>query len=173
MSAMTASIDGSFMAHCSEFKSLLLQPRLEAGMFKCQQSDWTAHYQSWCIVYAFASVLVSLLFLVLRVLAELAGLALATVFFDIVQSAVYIVLAIVLAYSGWFCVVKRQGCCGKAGYVAWAAVYIILNCGPLLRGGFGLIYLAMLVPVAYMVIALVKLATAGSSARTAPLVRIS
>merc|ERR1712190_321068 len=98
-----------------------------------------------------------------RCFANLSHFALASITTDIVFSAVGIVLGFIFAHMGWFCIVRRDGCCGSIGYLIWALVYILLNAGPLSRGDAGLIYLAMLVPVGYMIFSLFKLFQSNSS----------
>lgn len=136
MACVDVSIDPAYSASCAEYLALLCHPRLDAGMFKFQQEDWNAQFQVWSIVYAFASIIINVLFLCFRVLQELSDLALATIAADIAISGTGIVLGILFAHLGWFCIVRRQGCCGAVGYILWAVVYVLLNMGPVSVGTF-------------------------------------
>ncbi|CAJ1404438.1 unnamed protein product [Effrenium voratum] len=71
-----------------------------------------------------------------------------------------LLLFTILNGISWYCVVKRLGCCGRAGYLVWAAVYVLLNLGRLQAISWSscyLIYLLMIVPAGYMVVALIQL----------------
>merc|ERR1719382_254742 len=127
-------------------------------MFKCDQSDWKECFQAWSVVYCFASILIAVIFLGLRCLSYLSYFNLPAIVVDVISSVVAIVICFIFAHLDWFCVVRRDGCCGSLGYLIWAIVYILIPCGPMYFGGaVGLIYLAMLVPVVYMALASFKL----------------
>mmetsp|Transcript_59358 Transcript_59358/g.133738 ORF Transcript_59358/g.133738 Transcript_59358/m.133738 type:complete len:177 (-) Transcript_59358:270-800(-) len=172
---INVNIDPGAANSIREFLGILSRPKLDKAMFQFRQSDWSGHFQSWCVVYAFASVAVSVLFLVLRLVVELAHFALVTMAADIATSVITMAIGLVFAYLGWFCIVKRKGCCGKPGYVAWVLIYSVFCIFPLLQGAAfseRLVYLIMIVPVGYMVLALVSLLRAPEQP-SAPLVRIS
>eukprot|EP00747_Dinoflagellata_sp_TGD_P184679 gnl/TRDRNA2_/TRDRNA2_40545_c0_seq1.p1 gnl/TRDRNA2_/TRDRNA2_40545_c0~~gnl/TRDRNA2_/TRDRNA2_40545_c0_seq1.p1 ORF type:complete len:183 (-),score=21.06 gnl/TRDRNA2_/TRDRNA2_40545_c0_seq1:116-664(-) len=167
---INVDIDPACTSSIGEYFAMLARPRLDAAMFQCQQEDWSLQFQKWNVAYCFATLIVSVLFLGLRVLQELVHFKLATMIVDIYTTAIYLLLGILFAHMGWFCVVRKNGCCGRIGYLIWAAVYLLLNAAPMVNSvtsdpgvPCGLVYAMMLVPVGYMVLALFKLAVSDSA----------
>merc|ERR1712232_1104953 len=113
------------------------------------------------------SIILSIINAVLGILLLLSHIAVVSVIFFLIRVVINILMFLLLSWMGWFCTVKKKGCCGKIGYVLWAIVFLIL---PLMCGGLtiaeaqlaGLVYLLMLVPVAYMIIACIQLFIADS-----------
>lgn len=48
-----------------------------------------------------------------------------------VRAEADLLLCILLNGISWYCVVKRLGFCGRAGYLVWAVLYVFLNIGRL------------------------------------------
>mmetsp|Transcript_6385 Transcript_6385/g.11675 ORF Transcript_6385/g.11675 Transcript_6385/m.11675 type:complete len:172 (-) Transcript_6385:18-533(-) len=154
-----------------EFIGLLMKPRLTRDMFMCSQQDWFKTFERWDILYFWALIAVSALFWVLRAVSELVHLQLVTIVVDVVYTLVDLLLSLLLNGTSWYCVVKRLGFCGRAGYVVWALVYLLLNVGRLqavTRSLYYWLYLLMLIPAGYMVLSLLRL-FCGAAPRT-PLV---
>ncbi|CAJ1334886.1 unnamed protein product, partial [Effrenium voratum] len=152
--------DGPRQPALKEFLRLLSKPRIQSEMFKCTQADWYSAFERWDVLYVWALLVVSLLLWALRVISELASFKLVTLVTDIAYTLVDLLLFTILNGISWYCVVKRLGCCGRAGYLVWAAVYVLLNLGRLQAISWSscyFIYLLMIVPAGYMVVALIQL----------------
>ncbi|CAL1146723.1 unnamed protein product [Cladocopium goreaui] len=145
-----------------DFLRLLIRPRIDRKMFKCEQSqsDWSEAYERWNVIYVWSLVLTSLVLWLGRALWELSRLKLGTVFEDILFTVVDILLCTVLNGLSWYCVVKRLGFCGRAGYLVWALIYVFLSIGRLQTitwSQWFLFYILMLIPAGYMILALIQL----------------
>mmetsp|Transcript_46475 Transcript_46475/g.131399 ORF Transcript_46475/g.131399 Transcript_46475/m.131399 type:complete len:155 (-) Transcript_46475:118-582(-) len=143
----------------NEYVELLKKPDLKQQMFQCSQPDWSASFQSWNVVYALASVVVTLVGLLFKVFGLVGQGNLSALVTTMILTVVHMLIFLAFAHLGWFCVVKNKGCCGKPGYLCWAVVYIIIIGIPALQALTNLIYLILLVPCVYMIIALIHLFT--------------
>ncbi|CAL1146724.1 unnamed protein product [Cladocopium goreaui] len=117
-------------------------------------------YERWNVIYVWSLVLTSLVLWLGRALWELSRLKLGTVFEDILFTVVDILLCTVLNGLSWYCVVKRLGFCGRAGYLVWALIYVFLSIGRLQTitwSQWFLFYILMLIPAGYMILALIQL----------------
>ncbi|CAK9087404.1 unnamed protein product [Durusdinium trenchii] len=144
------------MSAVAEFVRLLSRPRVEKKMFKCEQteSEWATVYERWDVLYVWALLGTSLLLWLFRALSELAKFQVATVISDILFTVADLLLCILLNGISWYCVVKRLGFCGRAGYLVWAVLYVFLNIGRLQTitwSHWYLFYFLMLIPVAWCV----------------------
>ena len=150
-----------------EYVRLLMKPTLTADMFGCRHDDWATAFSRWNVLYVWALLVVSLLFWLLQVLSLLLRFALISIAFQVVFTLVDIIIFMLLNWTSWYCVVKRLGFCGRVGYLAWALVYVCLNIGRLgavVNGGLNYwIYILMLIPAAYMVLALIQLFCGGGT----------
>eukprot|EP00434_Breviolum_minutum_P025161 symbB.v1.2.022228.t1/scaffold1961.1/size94642/4 len=150
------------MAATREFLGLLVKPRIQKKMFKCEQSqsDWCETFACWDVLYVWSLVTTSLVLWFCRVFWELSRLKLGTVVEDILFTVVDILLCTVLNGLSWYCVTKRLGFCGRPGYLVWAVIYVFLSIGRLQTitwSHWFLFYILMLIPAGYMILALIQL----------------
>merc|ERR1711933_485919 len=98
-------------------------------------------------------------------LGILANLALITFVEVTVEVLFGLLLVFLFCHCGWFCVVKRKGCCGQVGYLVWGLIYFVFPFWPLVKGALegagvhihNLVCLLECVPLFYMLVCLVRL----------------
>eukprot|EP00927_Polykrikos_kofoidii_P079889 TRINITY_DN76726_c0_g1_i1.p1 TRINITY_DN76726_c0_g1~~TRINITY_DN76726_c0_g1_i1.p1 ORF type:complete len:188 (-),score=25.32 TRINITY_DN76726_c0_g1_i1:56-586(-) len=164
----------------SEYLSLLKKPKLNGAMFQCQQNDWGETFQAWNIIYLIVSILVYLVLAAFTVLRLTLYLQVFSLLYLLISVFIGCITAFLLTHLGWFCIVKKRGCCGCIGYAIWAFVYFAFVVWPLLpsAAGYGnnvtdvsnLICLVELVPAIYMLIAICRLWSTAPDMRQVGLV---
>mmetsp|Transcript_10121 Transcript_10121/g.16137 ORF Transcript_10121/g.16137 Transcript_10121/m.16137 type:complete len:174 (-) Transcript_10121:42-563(-) len=150
-------IDGGYVESFSEYWKLLLSPKVNGAMFQCSQPDWKVQFEMWNVVYILLMIVVTLLFLLINLLGELLHLKVISMVLSIVFSAIALVLSFACAHMGWYCIVKKDGCCGKTGYLVWGLVYLVCFLPIAINQQIGPLYCLMLVPVVYLEISLFHL----------------
>eukprot|EP00439_Symbiodinium_sp_Y106_P052613 s2382_g7.t1 len=129
-------------------------------MFGCQHEDWALAFARWNVAYVWALFVDHLLFWLLQGIGQLLTLRLVSLTIGVLFTLLDFLFCVVLNWCSWYCVVKRLGFCGRVGYLCWALLYACLNVGRLgavTRDVSYWIYILMLVPAAYMIVALIQL----------------
>jgi len=147
-------------------------PRLGEGMFKCSGAgDWHAFFEKWLVVYFWGSTVLALTTAIGGTLVSVAHFALIQVAWIAVGFFINLCIFLALSHISWFCVVKKQGCCGNIGYLIWGVVLVLLvllsaESGYQAYGSLiSLIQLLLLVPCGFMAVACLQLFRESGGAR--------
>jgi hypothetical protein len=119
-----------------EFKGLLKPAKPPMG---CSQSDWKGTLQKWLITQFFVAVLVFPVQIVLYAVAAVlsGGDVVAIITGNIVSIIVGILVAFILAWVGWFMLLKREKsccCCCILWFEDWKYMHLVFGILTTLNG---------------------------------------
>eukprot|EP00408_Alexandrium_pacificum_P040350 CAMPEP_0171273484 /NCGR_PEP_ID=MMETSP0790-20130122/62310_1 /TAXON_ID=2925 /ORGANISM="Alexandrium catenella, Strain OF101" /LENGTH=214 /DNA_ID=CAMNT_0011742477 /DNA_START=80 /DNA_END=724 /DNA_ORIENTATION=+ len=121
----------AFTACIGEFIGKVTRPVYDPSMLSPQQQDFKEFVSYWQVINAVLGLgTVAIIFVPLIIISVLSivGIPMVPVILGGVCVQVFIIIG--RSYVGWFCIVKRNACCGHIGFAIWAVIY---GFGPVLQ----------------------------------------